>query len=199
MRRKSDWGVAVDAADPSAHDGETTVEAIPRVNTILRYIRSIEDYMARLDATLVRTPLPEWVHGRTHLNGIALRAGLAPEQELLALVHELAHWLTHQRRERHRLDSTIFEYEAEAVERLVMARLGLPHPEVLANHCGDDHPTDNLLAASVTRVQWASDQICSALSEPQTAVDLETAPGKKVVLEYELHRMSDFIGSTQAL
>ena len=119
--------------------------------------------MARLDATLVRTPLPDWVHGRTYLHFIAIGADLAPQQELLALVHELAHWLAHQRRERHRLDSTIFEYEAEAVETLVMARLGLPHPGTLENNFGDDHPTDNLLAASVTRVQWASDQICLSL------------------------------------
>ena len=169
------------------------------MNTILRYIRLLEDYMARIDATLVRTPLPEWVHGRTHLNCIALRTDLTPEQELLALVHELAHWLAHQQRARQRLDSTIFEYEAEAVEMLVMARLGLSHPETLLSSYGDGRPTDNLLATSVARVQWASDQICGALLQPQATVDLETAPGEKVVLEYELHRMSDFIGSAQAL
>ena len=58
---------------------------------------------------------------------ITLRAGLTPEQELPILVHELAHWLAH-RDARPGAHCTVFEYEADAVEALVMARLGLIQP-----------------------------------------------------------------------
>lgn len=125
------------------------------------YIRSLEFYVEQNGARLVRTALPDLVQGRVSRDQIALRVGLEPEQELLALVHELAHWLAH----RGVAPSTVFEYEAEAVEALVMSRLGLQRPSGR-----DDDPTDNLLSASVTRVMWATGRICHALgvsgSEP---------------------------------
>src|SRR5476649_2470954 len=95
------------------------------VTAILNHIRSLEAYVERNGARLVRTALPECVHGRVSRDLITLRAGLTPEQELLTLVHELAHWLAH-RGARPGPCCTVFEYEAEAVEALVMARLGLP-------------------------------------------------------------------------
>ena len=131
---------------------------------ILNHIRSLEAYLERSGARLVRTALPDCVHGRVFRDLITLRAGLAPEQELLALVHELAHWLAH-RGACHYPFCTVFEYEAEAVEALVMARIGLPR-------LNDDNPTDDLLPASVTRVTWASARICDALgleSGPRTS------------------------------
>jgi len=105
----------------------------------------------------VRTSLPEWVHGSASHDLIVLRPGLDPQQELTALVHELAHWLAH-RGVGAPQPSTVYEYEAEAVEALVMARLGLPR-----SGGQDDDPTDDLLSASVTRVIWASSRICDAL------------------------------------
>src|ERR1700687_1386247 len=89
--------------------------------------RSLEGYVERSGARLVRTSLPEWVHGRVCSDLITLRAGLRPEQELLTLVHELVHWLAH-RDACPGLSCTVFEYEAEAVEALVMTRLGVPRP-----------------------------------------------------------------------
>ncbi len=121
------------------------------------YIRSLESYVERHGARLVRTSLPEWVHGSASHDLIVLRPGLDPQQELWALVHELAHWLAH-RGVGARQPSTVFEYEAEAVEALVMARLGLPR-----SSGQDGNPTDDLLSASVTRVIWASGRICDAL------------------------------------
>jgi hypothetical protein len=118
--------------------------------TILDYIRSLESYAERSGARLVRSGS---VHGRVSCDLITLRADLDPEQELLTLVHELTHWLTHRDPCIQHL-CTVFEYEAEAVEALVMARLGLQE---------SDHPTDDLLSASVKRVVWASSQICDAL------------------------------------
>jgi hypothetical protein len=128
---------------------------------ILHHIRSLESYVERSGVRLIRTTLPEAVHGRVSSDLITLRAGLDPEQELLTLVHELAHWLAH-RGMNPTAHCTIFEYEAEAVEALVMSQLGLPRP-IHASNLEDDNPTDGLLSASVARVRWASGRICHAL------------------------------------
>jgi hypothetical protein len=129
--------------------------------TIVDHIRSLESYVARSGARLVRSPLPECVDGRVFSDLIMLRADLNPQQELLTLVHELTHWLTH-RDPCLQHPCAVFEYEAEAVEALVMARLGLQSPSDQNAAAGDD-PTDDLLSASVQRVVWASSRICDAL------------------------------------
>ena len=135
------------------------------MSPILHHIQSLESYAERNGAKLVCGNLPEPVHGRVMRDHITLRPDLDPEQHLLALVHELTHWIAH------RNDGpgtplphcTIYEYEAEAVEALVMARLGLKAPE---RHCGPepgDAPTDGLLSSSVTRVVTTTERICQAL------------------------------------
>jgi|APFre7841882630_1041343.scaffolds.fasta_scaffold04447_3 hypothetical protein len=174
------------------------------LTAILDHIRSLELYAERNGARLVRTTLPECVAGRVFRNLILVRTGQSPEQELLTLVHELTHWLVH-RDARSYLLCTLFEYEAEAVEALVMARLGLSAGFDPRDR-NEDSPTDGLLSASVTRVVRASRGICAALnlnerpaSEPQAAVDLEATAGEKIILEDEAHRMSDFLGLAQAL
>jgi hypothetical protein len=174
------------------------------VTAILDHIRSLEGYVERSGARLVRTPLPESVHGRVCCDLITLRIGLSPEQELLTLVHELVHWLAH-RDACPGLCCTVFEYEAEAVEALVMTRLGMPRPGLDA--IDFDRPTDGLLPASVARVNWASSRIFGALgletegspSEPQTSVHIEAAAGKEIVFEYEQYGVGDFLGLSQAL
>ena len=128
--------------------------------TILDHIRSLESYVERSGARLVRSPLPDSVDGRVFSDLIMLRADLNPEQELLTLVHELTHWLTHRDLGLQH-PCAVFEYEAEAVEALVMARLGL-QPSDRIDAEGDD-PTDDLLPASVKRVVWASSRICDVL------------------------------------
>ena len=127
--------------------------------TIVDHIRSLESYVERSGARLVRSPLPECVDGRVFSDLIMLRADLNPQQELLTLVHELTHWLTH-RDPCLQHPCAVFEYEAEAVEALVMARLGLQSNQ---NAAAGDDPTDGLLSASVKRVVWASSRICDAL------------------------------------
>jgi hypothetical protein len=142
------------------------------VTAILNHIRSLEGYVVCSGARLVRGTLPEWVHGRVCGDLITLRAGLTPEQELPTLVHELAHWLAH-RGVRDGGLCTVFEYEAEAVEALVMARLGFTHSGADPAQASGS-PTEGLLSASVARVLWASGCICGALglnpqsSEPQS-------------------------------
>jgi hypothetical protein len=134
------------------------------VTAILDHIRSLEAYLERSGARVVRTTLPECVQGRTFCDLITLRADLTPEQELLALVHEVAHWLAHRDvRPGLCCNCTLFEYEAEAVEALVMGRLGFPPPGLDPADLGHDSSTDGLLSASVTRVIWASSRICGAL------------------------------------
>ncbi len=98
---------------------------------------------------------------------ITLRSDLNPEQQLLTLVHELAHWLAHRDLgpQPHCLHGTIYEYEAEAVEALVMARFGLPCPD----HLEDSVPTDGLLSSSVSRVVTTTRRICQALGLEQPA------------------------------
>ena len=131
--------------------------------TIAEHIRSLESYAERAGARLVRATLPESVHGRVRGDLITLRADLDPQQELLTLVHELTHWLAHRGSPADQ-PFTIYEYEAEAVETLVIARLGLQgrsQPGQRKLH--DGSPTDDLLLASVTRVIWASSRICDAL------------------------------------
>jgi hypothetical protein len=131
---------------------------------ILDHIRSLEVLLEHSGARLVRSSLPAWVHGRTSSNQITLREDLNPEQQLSTLVHELAHWLAHRESapDAH-AQCTVFEYEAEAVEALVMARLGLSFHDDAADGASGDSPTDDLLPISVRRVVWASGRICQAL------------------------------------
>jgi hypothetical protein len=183
--------------------GEGQTRGGHAVKAILDHIRSLEDYVESTGARLVRTSLPECIHGRVCCGLITLRTGLSPEQELLTLVHELAHWLAH-RDTCPGMHCTVFEYEAEAVEALVMTRLGMPRAGLVPDF---DGPTDGLLSASVIRVNWASSRICGALglaaerplSEPQPPVHIEAAAGKEIILEYEQHGVGDFLGLSQAL
>lgn len=139
------------------------------MTAILNHIRSLESYLERSGAHLVRTALPDAVHGRVTSNMIALRADLNPEQQLLTLVHELTHWLAHRDAglHVHRHRCTIYEYEAEAVEALVMGRLGLPRPGQSMAYDEDDPPTDGLLSSSVARVISTARGICQALGVEQ--------------------------------
>ncbi len=135
------------------------------MSAILDHIQLLECYAERNGATLVRSDLPDPIHGRVSRDHITLRFDLSPEQHLLALVHELTHWLAH-RDEGQRTSlarCTIYEYEAEAVEALVMARLGLDVPACGPDRADGDGPTDGLLSSSVGRVISATQRICQAL------------------------------------
>jgi hypothetical protein len=176
------------------------------VTAILNYIRSLEAYVERSGARLVRTALPECVCGQLRGDVITLRLGLSPEQQLLTLVHELVHWLAH-RDARPGLHCTWFEYEAQAVEALVMTRLGLPLPAFDTTDLGQESPTDGLLSDSVARVKWVSRRICGVLgleaeplgSEPQAPVHIEAAAGEEIVLKDKQYGVSDFVRFPQTL
>lgn len=134
------------------------------MTAIQSHIRSLECYVERCGGCVVREALPDVVHGRLSENRITLQAGLAPQQQLLALVHELAHWLAHRDSPQDlRTRATIYEYEAEAVEALVMGRLGLAAPLDDSAASDADRPTDGLLTSSVARVLSTVRGICQAL------------------------------------
>jgi hypothetical protein len=134
------------------------------MSAIQGHIRCLERYLAQSGARLVRARMPDLVHGGVSKGLITLQADLNPEQQLTTLVHELTHWLVH----RDGLAAqgsccTIYEYEAEAVEALVMARLGLPCPGYGPQEVDPAPPTDGLLSSSVARVISSTREICLAL------------------------------------
>jgi Zn-dependent peptidase ImmA (M78 family) len=130
------------------------------MTAIHHHIRCLESYVERGGARVVRKPLPSAVHGGVAEDLITLDENLSPEQQLLTLVHEMAHWLAHQDAHAAGARATIYEYEAEAVEALVMARLGLPCPD---EDCALEQPTDGLISSSLSRVLSTTRCICQAL------------------------------------
>lgn len=187
------------------------------VTALLHHLDTLRRYAERSGAYIARAPLPSCVLGHTCRERIRLRPDLTPEQELATLIHELAHWLAH-RPGGSSLECTLYEYEAEAVETLVFERLG-----ARAGLCAADplelfyeHPTDGLLAASVSRVRFANERLCEALEldgggttrlepapqallEPQAPIDVDAAAGEEVVLEDEAHGVRDFFRLPQPL
>jgi Zn-dependent peptidase ImmA (M78 family) len=130
------------------------------MTAIHHHIRCLESYAEQGGARVVRRPLPSAIHGGVAEDLITLDENLSPEQQLLTLVHEMTHWLAHQGACAAGACTTIYEYEAEAVEALVMARLGLPCP---AEDAILEQPTDGLLPSSLSRVLSTARCICQAL------------------------------------
>ncbi|HTB87527.1 MAG TPA: ImmA/IrrE family metallo-endopeptidase [Steroidobacteraceae bacterium] len=124
-----------------------------------QFIDRLEQFSALHGVTVFRTPLSPWVVGRTHGRRVVLRSGLNKEQQLLTLIHELTHFLAHRPEER--LDRTVCEYEAEAVEKLVASELGLKGAGLIDQAT----VTDDLLACSVARVRWVTRILLAAVRE----------------------------------
>jgi len=181
---------------------------------LARHVQSLECFARRLGVRLERSTLPSRVHGRTLPDHITLALQLSIEEELAALIHELAHWLVHRPRRglppaRSAVEATLYEYEAEAVEALVMERLGCADQNRAARdplaRFAEGDPTADLLAVSVRRVRIAATRLSRVLesaelsSESQPAVDLDAAAGEEIVLENEAHRLGDLLGLAQPL
>jgi hypothetical protein len=117
------------------------------------YIERLERFSRQCGATVIRNSLESGVLGRVEGRRIVLRSGLSLELELLTLAHELTHLLAHCNASP-RLNRTVCEYEAEAVEKWVGAALDVsPHAEAGLDVAS---LTDDLLAGSVIRVRWAA-------------------------------------------
>ena len=79
-----------------------------------------------------------------------LRVGLGLDQQVLTLVHELTHLIAHCDASP-RINRTVCEYEAEAVERWVGTELAVgPHAD---DALEVSRVTEDLLACSVARVR----------------------------------------------
>ena len=123
------------------------------------YIDRLEKFSLRCGAPVMRNSLALGVLGCVEDCRIVLRVGLSLEQEVLTLAHELTHLIAHCNA-RPRLNRTVCEYEAEAVEKWVGAELKVA-PYALD---GTDvaSVTDDLLADSVVRVRWAACALVNA-------------------------------------
>ena len=137
------------------------------------YIDRLEQFSDRCGAPVIRNSLIAGVFGRTERGCIVLRAGLSLDQQVLTLVHELTHLIVHCNASP-RINRTVCEYEAEAVESWVGTELAVePHADETLNVSS---VTDDLLACSVARVRWAAGTLlgvaqsksCPALSPSAT-------------------------------
>jgi hypothetical protein len=165
------------------------------------FIDRLEQFAARRGVMVLRTPLCAGVLGQVQDKRMTLRSGMSKEQQLLTLIHELTHVLVHSENSG-RLNRTVCEYEAEAVESLVAGELGLKD----ATHWPIDSSaaTDDLLACSVVRVRVAAGTLLAAARgrgglESQAAVEIQATAGKKIILDDELRGMRDFVRLTQTL
>ena len=124
------------------------------------FIDALEEFSALHGVSVIRAPLSPWVVGRTHGGQVILHSGLSKEQQLRALIHELAHFLAH--RPEAQLNRTVCEYEAEAVEKWVGGQLGLKN---LGAAVDPTTVTDDLLACSVARVQRVARILLAAVQD----------------------------------
>jgi hypothetical protein len=122
------------------------------------YIDRLEQFSAHFGVPVLRNFLMPGVLGRVEERRIVLRAGLSLDQQLLTLAHELTHLIAHCNA-KPRLNRTVCEYEAEAVERWVGGALRVPP---YADDWLESNVTDDLLACSVVRVRWAANTLLSA-------------------------------------
>jgi hypothetical protein len=130
------------------------------------YIDRLEQFSAHCGAAVIRNSLASGVLGRVEGRRIVLRSGLSLEQQVLTLAHELTHLIAHCNVSP-RLNRTVCEYEAEAVERWVGAELKVsPYAE---EGLDVSSLTDDLLACSVARVRWAACTLVSAAREGASA------------------------------
>jgi IrrE N-terminal-like domain len=130
------------------------------------YIDRLEQFSVHCGATVIRNSLVGGVLGRVDGRRIVLRSGLSLERQVLTLAHELTHLIAHCNVSP-RLNRTVCEYEAEAVERWVGAELKVsPYAEE-----GLDFSslTDDLLAGSVVRVRWVARTLVSAARDGVSA------------------------------
>jgi hypothetical protein len=132
-------------------------------------LSALRSFARRTGASVDYADLPKCIGGCLDRDRIVLRAGLAPEQELLTLVHELTHALAHVAGTRSRTQRTVCEYEAEAVERLIAQRLGFGVAG-FESFAGEAWTfPDGLLADSVARVGAVASTLLAVLDRERFA------------------------------
>ena len=137
------------------------------------YIDRLEEFSAKCGAPVIRNSLATGIFGRVEERHIVLRTGLSLEQQILTLAHELTHLIAHCNANP-RINRTVCEYEAEAVERWVGAELKVaPFAEETVDLSSI---TDDLLAGSVVRVRWAACTLVDAARDGASAA----LPGERL-------------------
>jgi hypothetical protein len=121
-------------------------------------------FARRTGASVDYAELPGNIGGCLDCGRILLSPDLAPEQELLTLVHELTHVMAHIASARSRTERTVCEYEAEAVEGLIAQRLGFE-----SSTAETWNFPDGLLADSVARVGAVASTLLAALDREPLA------------------------------
>jgi hypothetical protein len=130
------------------------------------YIDRLEQFSVHCGATVIRNSLAGGVLGRVEGRCIVLRSGLSLERQVLTLAHELTHLIAHCNVSP-RLNRTVCEYEAEAVERWVGTELKVP--PYAEEGLDVSSLTDDLLAGSVVRVRWVARTLVSAARDGVSA------------------------------
>jgi hypothetical protein len=130
------------------------------------YIDRLEQFSVHCGATVIRNSLVGGVLGRVEGRRIVLRSGLSLERQVLTLAHELTHLIAHCNVSP-RLNRTVCEYEAEAVERWVGAELKVP--PYAEEGLDVSSLTDDLLAGSVVRVRRVARTLVSAARDGVSA------------------------------
>ena len=118
-----------------------------------QFIDRLERYCRNLGVSVERRTMHVHVLGCTEADRIVLGTRLSKEQQVMTLAHEITHLLVHHNANP-RIDRTVCEYEAHAVEGLVGAGLGLRGCVCRSAEAGE--LTDDLLATSVERVKRVS-------------------------------------------
>ena len=124
-----------------------------------QFIDRLERYCENRGVSVQRRTMHVHVLGRTEADRIVLRTGLSKEQQVMTLAHEMTHHLVHHNANP-RIDRTVCEYEAQAVEGLVGAELGLR--SCVCRSVEEGGLTDDLLATSVERVKRVSAELIGA-------------------------------------
>jgi hypothetical protein len=132
-------------------------------------LSSLHTFARRAGSPVDYADLPSCIEGCLDRGRIVLRAGLAPEQELLTLVHELTHVMAHVASTRSHTHRTVCEYEAEAVEGLIAQRLGFDAAgfELFTGEAWTF--PDGLLADSVARVGAVAGTLLAVLDREPLA------------------------------
>jgi hypothetical protein len=115
------------------------------------YIDRLEQFSLHCGATVIRD---------------SLAGVLIFKRQFLTLAHDLTHLIAHCNASP-RLNRTVCEYEAEAVERWVGAELKVP--PYAEERLDAASLTDDLLACSVVRVRWVARTLVSAARDGVSA------------------------------
>ena len=139
------------------------------MSNVAECLSALHSFARRAGASVDYANLPKCIGGCLDHDRILLRAGLAPEQELLTLVHELTHVMAHGASARSRTQRTVCEYEAEAVECLIAQRLGFGASGFEAFTGEVCTFPDGLLADSVARVGAVASTLLAVLDRQPLA------------------------------